>query len=114
MKFFIDTANIEEIKKANDLGLLDGVTTNPTLVSREGREFKELIKETHDHESRYSLLLDDSAKVYNDLYVQLIPFNKLKWYQFKKINKRHQSDVLMERIKLIWNTYVLRNVATLL
>jgi transaldolase len=45
MKFFIDTANIEEIKKANDLGLLDGVTTNPTLVSREGREFKELLKE---------------------------------------------------------------------
>ena len=45
MKFFIDTANIEEIKKANDLGLLDGVTTNPTLVSREGRDFKELIQE---------------------------------------------------------------------
>lgn len=45
MKFFIDTANIEEIKKANDLGVLDGVTTNPTLVSKEGREFKELIKE---------------------------------------------------------------------
>jgi transaldolase len=45
MKFFIDTANVEEIKKTNDLGLLDGVTTNPTLVSKEGREFKELIKE---------------------------------------------------------------------
>ena len=45
MKFFIDTANIDEIKKTNDLGLLDGVTTNPTLVSREGREFKSLIKE---------------------------------------------------------------------
>ena len=45
MKFFIDTANIEEIKKANDLGVVDGVTTNPTLVSKEGREFKELIKE---------------------------------------------------------------------
>ena len=45
MKFFIDTANIEEIKKANDLGVLDGVTTNPTLVSKEGREFKELLKE---------------------------------------------------------------------
>ncbi|MBN1905664.1 MAG: fructose-6-phosphate aldolase [Deltaproteobacteria bacterium] len=45
MKFFIDTANIEEIKKANELGLLDGVTTNPSLVAREGREFKELIKE---------------------------------------------------------------------
>jgi transaldolase len=45
MKFFIDTANVEEIKKTNDLGLLDGVTTNPTLVSKEGREFKGLIKE---------------------------------------------------------------------
>jgi transaldolase len=48
MKFFIDTANIEEIKKANELGLLDGVTTNPSLVSKEGREFKELIKEICD------------------------------------------------------------------
>jgi len=45
MKFFIDTANIEEIKKANELGLLDGVTTNPSLVSKEGREFRELIIE---------------------------------------------------------------------
>jgi transaldolase len=45
MQFFIDTANIDEIKEANDLGLLDGVTTNPTLVSKEGREFKELIQE---------------------------------------------------------------------
>lgn len=45
MKFFIDTANIEEIKKANEMGLLDGVTTNPSLVSKEGREFKELIIE---------------------------------------------------------------------
>jgi transaldolase len=45
MKFFIDTANLEEIKKANELGLLDGVTTNPTLVSKEGRSFEELIKE---------------------------------------------------------------------
>jgi len=45
MKFFIDTANIEQIKKANELGLLDGVTTNPTLVSKEGRKFEELIKD---------------------------------------------------------------------
>ncbi|RLB20620.1 MAG: fructose-6-phosphate aldolase [Deltaproteobacteria bacterium] len=46
MKFFVDTANLEEIKKANDLGLLDGVTTNPTLIAREGRaDFKELLKE---------------------------------------------------------------------
>jgi len=45
MRFFIDTANLEEIKKANELGLLDGVTTNPTLVAKEGRNFEELIKE---------------------------------------------------------------------
>ena len=45
MKFFIDTANIDEIKKAHELGLLDGVTTNPTLVSRERKNFEELIKE---------------------------------------------------------------------
>ncbi len=45
MKFFIDTANVDEIKKAKELGLIDGVTTNPTLVSKENREFKPLIKE---------------------------------------------------------------------
>lgn len=48
MKFFIDTANIDEIKKANELGLLDGVTTNPSLVSKEGREFTKLIIEICD------------------------------------------------------------------
>ncbi len=45
MKFFIDTANIEEIKEANSMGMVDGVTTNPTLVAKEGREFEPLIKE---------------------------------------------------------------------
>ncbi len=45
MKFFIDTANIEEIRKAGELGMVDGVTTNPSLVSKEGREFKGLITE---------------------------------------------------------------------
>ena len=45
MKIFIDTANVDEIRQANALGVLDGVTTNPTLVSREGRPFEEVIKE---------------------------------------------------------------------
>ena len=45
MKFFIDTANVEEIKTAYEYGLIDGVTTNPTLVARENRDFYELIKE---------------------------------------------------------------------
>lgn len=44
MKFFIDTANLEEIKEANKLGLIDGVTTNPTLIAKEGKvDFKEHI-----------------------------------------------------------------------
>ncbi len=45
MKFFIDTADIKEIKEANDLGILDGVTTNPTLVSKTGRPFMEVVEE---------------------------------------------------------------------
>jgi len=45
MKFFIDTANIDEIKQGLELGMVDGVTTNPSLVSKEGRDFKGLIKE---------------------------------------------------------------------
>jgi transaldolase len=45
MKFFIDSANIDEIREANDMGVLDGVTTNPTLVSKEGKEFIPLLKE---------------------------------------------------------------------
>jgi len=45
MKFFIDTANIGEIREANDLGVLDGVTTNPSLVAKEGKEFVPLLKE---------------------------------------------------------------------
>ena len=45
MKFFIDTANIEEIKKAVALGMVDGVTTNPSLIARENRPFEELLHE---------------------------------------------------------------------
>lgn len=45
MRFFIDTANVEDIRKANDMGVICGVTTNPTLIAKEGRDFKEVIKE---------------------------------------------------------------------
>lgn len=45
MKFFIDTANVEEIRKANEMGIICGVTTNPSLIAKEGRDFKEVIKE---------------------------------------------------------------------
>jgi transaldolase len=45
LKFFIDTANIKEIREANELGLIDGVTTNPSLVAKEGKDFLDLLDE---------------------------------------------------------------------
>ena len=45
MRFFIDTANVEEIRKANDMGVICGETTNPSLIAKEGRDFNEVIKE---------------------------------------------------------------------
>ncbi|MEN8192164.1 MAG: fructose-6-phosphate aldolase [Bacteroidota bacterium] len=45
MRFFIDTANLDEIREAAEMGILDGVTTNPSLVSKEGRDFQELLNE---------------------------------------------------------------------
>ncbi len=48
MKLFIDTANIDEIKEAASWGILDGVTTNPSLIAKEGRDFQQVIKEIVD------------------------------------------------------------------
>lgn len=48
MKFFIDTANIDEIKEAHSMGMVDGVTTNPSLIVKEGRDFEEVIREICD------------------------------------------------------------------
>lgn len=45
MKFFIDTANVEEIRKANDMGVIAGVTTNPSLIAKEGRDYAQTLKE---------------------------------------------------------------------
>jgi transaldolase len=45
MKFFIDTANVKEIREAASLGVVDGVTTNPSLIAKEGRDFKQVIEE---------------------------------------------------------------------
>ncbi|MGO5314800.1 fructose-6-phosphate aldolase [Bilifractor sp. LCP21S3_A7] len=45
MKFFIDTANVDEIREANDMGVICGVTTNPSLIAKEGRDYKTVLKE---------------------------------------------------------------------
>ena len=45
MKLFLDTANVEDIKKVNDMGVICGVTTNPSLIAKEGRDFTEVVRE---------------------------------------------------------------------
>ncbi len=45
MRFFVDTAKVEDIRKANDMGVICGVTTNPSLIAKEGRDFQEVIRE---------------------------------------------------------------------
>ena len=45
MKFFLDTANVEDIKKAHEMGVICGVTTNPSLIAKEGRDFKQVVAE---------------------------------------------------------------------
>ena len=45
MRFFIDTANVEEIRMANEMGIICGVTTNPSLIAKEGRDFRQVIGE---------------------------------------------------------------------
>ena len=46
MKLFVDTANVDEIRQANDMGVICGVTTNPSLIAKEGRDFVEVVKES--------------------------------------------------------------------
>ena len=45
MKFYIDTANVDEIRRANDMGIIAGVTTNPSLIAKEGRDYAETLKQ---------------------------------------------------------------------
>ena len=64
MKFFIDTANIDEIKKAVAMGMVDGVTTNPSLIMKSGRDIKEVTKEICDMVAGRDLeRLDDSLRI---------------------------------------------------
>jgi transaldolase len=71
MKFFLDTANIDEIRNAAEYGLIDGVTTNPSLVSKEGKDFKELILEIArivDGPISAEVLSTDAAGILREAY----------------------------------------------
>jgi len=75
MKFFVDTANLEEIKEAKDLGLLDGVTTNPSLMAREGIKGTEAIM---DHYKTIASMVegDVSAEVFSTGYDDIVEEGK--------------------------------------
>ena len=77
MKFFIDTANVSEIREANDMGIIAGVTTNPSLIAKEGRDFIEVIKEITSivdgaiSAEVISLKADEMVKEAKDLYEKI-------------------------------------------
>lgn len=72
MKFFIDTANLEQIKEANALGVLDGVTTNPSLMAKEGIEGKAAIKQHYLDICKIVTEGDVSAEVLSTTYEEMI------------------------------------------
>ena len=71
MKFFIDTANLEQIREANDLGILDGVTTNPSLMAKEGISGAEAILQ-HYRDICNIVDGDISAEVLSTTYEEMI------------------------------------------
>ena len=75
MKLFLDTANIEEIKRVNDMGIICGVTTNPSLIAKEGRDFNEVIKEITE-----ASMIDAVDYSYYRKYGE-IKINKEKFYE---------------------------------
>ena len=70
MKLFVDTANVDEIRQANDMGVICGVTTNPSLIAKEGRDFVEVVKEI-------TTIVDLSVP-------KLFPLRLIKW--LKRLN----------------------------
>jgi transaldolase len=111
MKFFLDTANIEEIRNAAEYGLIDGVTTNPSLVSKEGRAFKDIILEITkivDGPISAEVVSTDAAGIMREAYelaqlhkniVVKIPMIK----EGMKALKQLSDDGIRTNITLIFN-----------
>ena len=111
MKFFLDTANIEEIRNAAEYGLIDGVTTNPSLVSKEGRAFKDIILEITkivDGPISAEVVSTDAAGIVREAYelaqlhkniVVKIPMIK----EGMKALKQLSGDGIRTNITLIFN-----------
>ena len=75
MKFFIDTAMIEEIREANQMGVLDGVTTNPSLVAKTGKGFKEVIQEILTEIPQEKIIWEAPNKVQQVWFIKLLGQN---------------------------------------
>ena len=70
MKFFVDTADIKEINELAEMGIVDGVTTNPSLIYKSGRDFKEVIKEISESKNLIAVL-----PIENDWWLNSLPMN---------------------------------------
>ena len=111
MKFFVDTANVDEIREAEDLGVLDGVTTNPSLVAKEGRDFHEVLKEivtivdgpiyaevtAEDHEGMYAQGLE-LAKIHENITIK-VPLTEAGLKTCKKL----RGDGIMVNVTLCFS-----------
>lgn len=75
MKFFLDTANVEEIKRAAELGFCDGVTTNPTLIMKSGKGHKEVIQEIAKI-VKGPVSVEGAGETYEDLIAEALEFSK--------------------------------------
>ena len=112
MKFFLDTANIDEIRNAAEYGLIDGVTTNPSLVSKEGRDFKEIlleIAEIVDGPISAEVVSTDAAGILREAYdlakvhkniVVKIPMIKEGMKALKQLSK----DGIKTNVTLVFNS----------
>jgi transaldolase len=112
MKFFLDTANIDEIRDAAEYGFIDGVTTNPSLVSKEGRDFKEILLEITkivDGPISAEVVSTDAAGILREAYdlakvhrniVVKIPMIKEGMKALKQLSK----DGIKTNVTLVFNS----------
>jgi transaldolase len=99
MKFFIDSADIEEIKKVNQLGLVDGVTTNPSLIAKSGRDRKEVLKEICEI-VQGPISAEVNALVANEMYSEGLELAKIHDNIVVKIPMTEEGLVAVRRLSL--------------